>query len=489
MIELADIHKRFGRVEALAGVSMRIRAGSVHGIVGENGAGKSTLMKILTGFISRSSGTIRYNGRPVQLRTPRDAARLGIGMLYQEPLDFPHLTVLDNFMIAAPEHDPGRLRQQLVRLADRFGFDLAPDSAVERLTVGERQQLELLRLIHRRCKVLILDEPTTGISQRQQEILFAALRALRDEGRAILLVSHKLAEVRSLCDRVTVLRGGRAVADQERPLDENLLLRAMFGSLPRRQRTVRARDRGRPILAMDHVVSAEGRSGLHDVTLSIAEKEVVGLAGLDGSGQAVFLRIAGGLLRPDSGSVRFPGCETTAGAGGGDRQTVFLPADRLREGLIAGLSIREHLLLAGDAPFFLAPSTGRARAEKTIADYNIIGRPSTPADGLSGGNQQRLLLSLVPEPARLILLENPTRGLDVRSGAWMWRFLHQRMRDDGAIVFASPDLEEIMTQATRIMVFFNGRIILDAPTDQTEIRTVSRAITGRVPEDAGLRAA
>ena len=486
MIELADIHKRFGQVEALGGVSIRVRAGSVHGIVGENGAGKSTLMKILTGFIRRTSGTIRFSGRSVDLRTPRDADRLGIGMLYQEPLDFPRLNVLDNFMVAAAEHHPGRLRRELTRLADRFGFSLAPDSAVERLTVGERQQLELLRLIHRRCRVLILDEPTTGISKQQQEILFAALRALRNEGRAIILVSHKLAEVRSLCDRVTVLREGRVVADQERPLDEDLLLRAMFGSLPQRRRGVPARKTGRPILSMDHVVSGAGRSGLHDVSVSIAGKEVVGLAGLDGSGQSVFLKIAAGLLQPDSGRLHFPGSEPASRPGKEQRQTVFLPADRLGEGLIAGLSIREHLLLAGEAPFFLAPATGRARAEETIATYNIVGRPSTPAEGLSGGNQQRLLLSLIPDSARLILLENPTRGLDVRSGAWMWQFLHQRMQDDGAIIFASPDLEEIMTQATRILVFFNGRIILDTPTARTDLQTVSRAITGRAPQDTRL---
>ncbi len=483
MIELVDIHKRFGRVSALAGVSMRIRAGSVHGIVGENGAGKSTLMKILTGFITRTSGTIRFAGRETGLRTPRDADRLGIGMLYQEPLDFPRLSVLDNFMVAATGHDPARLRQQLVELAGRFGFSLHPDAPVEQLTVGERQQLELLRLIQRRCRVLILDEPTTGISEQQQEILFAALHALRDEGKAIVLVSHKLAEVRSLCDRVTVLRRGRVVADQERPLDEDLLLEAMFGSLPGKRRAVQARETGQPILVMEHVHSGAGRSGLHDISTAIAGNEVVGLAGLDGSGQSVFLKIACGLLRPDSGRVRFPGMASDPRAGQDARQTVFLPADRLGEGLIAGLSIREHLLLAGDAPFFLAPATGRARAEQAIATYNIIGEPSTPAEGLSGGNQQRLLLSLIPPSARLVLLENPTRGLDVRSGAWMWRFLHDRMPEDGAIVFASPDLEEIMTQSTRIMVFFNGRIILDSPTRLTDQQTVSRAITGRTPTD------
>ncbi len=480
MIELRDIEKHFGRVRALQGVSLEVAAGSIHGIVGENGAGKSTLMKVLTGYLHRTAGTIVFQGREINLRTPMDARRLGIGMLYQEPLDFLQLSVLDNFMAGAPRFERSFMRTTLAELSNRFGFELDPDSPLERLTVGERQQLELLRLIHDGTRVLILDEPTTGISEKQQALLFHALAELKEEGCSIILVSHKLAEVESLCDRVSVLRKGRIVGHQERPFDRDRLLTAMFDTLPERGDSPEVRVGGEEILRFDTVCSSVGRSGLDHVSISFKEGEVVGLAGLDGSGQSVFLKIAGRLLEPDSGVVqRFHGREDSH-----SKQTVFLPADRLTEGLIPGMSIREHLLLATDTPLFLTPATGKKAALEAINRFNILGRPETEADGLSGGNQQRLLLALMPPAARLILMENPTRGLDVNSGAWTWRHLLHQLPDNGAILFASPDLEEIMEHAARVLVFFDGRIILDKTTRQTDFDEVSRAVTGEVRQAA-----
>jgi len=474
MIELRDIHKHFGTVRALQGVSLTVQPGSIHGIIGENGAGKSTLMKILTGFITRTSGSIAFEGREINLQTPQEAKDLGIGMLYQEPLDFPQLSVLDNFMAASADGNPARQRQVLARLCEKFGFELDPYARQEKLTVGERQQVELMRLIRDKCKILILDEPTTGISVAQQELLFTTLEQLRREGTAIVLVSHKLAEIHSLCDRVTVLRHGKSAGEQERPFDEQGLLHAMFDTLPTKTSPPSRGTIGRPILTMEKVVTTAGRVGLDHVSVQIREGEMIGLAGLDGSGQAVFLQMAYGLLTPDQGRVTSPLQERDK------TMRVFLPADRLREGLIAGLSIREHHLLSGGSSFVLTSSSGLTRAEQAIRTYSIHGNSETKAEGLSGGNQQRLLLSLIPEGARLILLENPTRGLDVQSGQWTWQHLRNRLPMDGAIVFASPDLEEIMEQATRVLVFFNGRIILDKPTDQTSYQEVSRAITGQV---------
>ncbi len=474
MIELRDIHKYFGKVKALQGVSLTVQPGSIHGIIGENGAGKSTLMKIMNGFISKTSGTISFDHRPVELQTPQEAKDLGIGMLYQEPLDFPQLSVLDNFMAAGADGNPTRQRQVLARLCEKFGFELDPAARQEKLTVGERQQVELMRLIRDECRVLILDEPTTGISQAQQELLFATLDQLRREGTAIILVSHKLAEIHSLCDRVTVLRHGKPAGEQERPFDEQGLLHAMFDTLPTKASPPSGRETGSPILTMEKVVTTAGRVGLDHVSVQINEGEMVGLAGLDGSGQSVFLQMAYGLIPPDHGRVNSPLPER-------DKiMRVFLPADRLREGLIAGLSIREHHLLAGSSPFVLTASSGRATAEQAVSTYSILGNTETKAEGLSGGNQQRLLLSLIPDGARLILLENPTRGLDVQSGQWTWQHLRDHLPADGAIIFASPDLEEIMEQATRVLVFFNGRIILDRATHATDYQEVSRAITGQV---------
>jgi len=473
MIELRSIHKRFGAVKALQGVNLHVRPGSIHGIIGENGAGKSTLMKILTGFISKTSGTILFEGREIDLKTPEEARSLGIGMLYQEPLDFPQLSVLDNFMAAASDGNPARQQQTLAHLCNTFGFQLNSGARQEKLTVGERQQVELMRLIRDKCRILILDEPTTGISQKQQELLFKALKKLRGEGTAIILVSHKLAEIHSLCDRVTVLRQGKQAGEQERPFNEKGLLRAMFATLPTKSTRPLPRKIGRPILKMDTVSTTAGRVGLDAVNITIHEQEMVGLAGLDGSGQSIFLQLAYGLLEPEKGRVDISVTkEDTV-------MRVFLPADRLRKGLIAGLTIREHHLLAGKSPFILTAASGRTTAEQAINTYSIHGTPTTTVEGLSGGNQQRLLLSLIPKEARLILLEHPTRGLDVQSGQWTWQHLRSHLPDNGAIIFASPEIEDIMEQASRVLVFFNGRILLDRPTDKTSYREVSRAITGR----------
>lgn len=481
MIELRDIHKHFGRVKALQGVSLKVAAGSIHGVVGENGAGKSTLMKVLTGYIHRTSGTILYNGKEVDLRSPMDAGALGIGMLYQEPLDFLQLSVLDNFMAGADRFRPGAMRSALVELSSRFGFGLDPDSPLERLTVGERQQLELLRLIHGGTRALILDEPTTGISEEQQALLFAALLALKNEGCALILVSHKLSEVATLCDRVSILRHGRIAGHQDRPFDQDAILHAMFDTLPEHGQSPEMQTGEQTILSFTNICCSVGRSGLDHVSVSFCEGEVVGLAGLDGSGQSVFLKIAGNLLEPDAGTLnRFGQNPTDDAAKAADNTTVFLPADRLNEGLIPGLSIREHLLLATDTPLFLAPDAGKQAAEQAIDTFSILGSPETLADGLSGGNQQRLLLSLMPPGARLILMENPTRGLDVQSGAWTWQHLLHQLPADGALLFASPDLEEIMEHAARVLVFFDGRIILDKRTCDTDFNEVSRAITGQV---------
>ncbi len=479
MIELINIHKTFGKVQALTGVYLKAEAGTIHGIVGENGAGKSTLMKVLTGFIVRSGGEILLQGQKVRLDSPKDALRLGIGMLYQEPLDFPQLSVLDNFMAGRTTFAPVTARGELARLAASFGFSLNPSSLVEELTVGERQQLELLRLIGDGATLLILDEPTTGISERQQELLFAALEKLKANGATVFLVSHKLEEIDLLCDTVTVLRHGRVAASRQRPFDRDALLQAMFDELPEHLPPPVKKSGGEPILEFDKVIGSADRSGLQGVSLAIRAGEVVGLAGIDGSGQAAFLKTACGLLPVESGRVLRFGVPLQNGAGIG-KTTVFLPADRLAEGLFPSMTVREHHLLAAPGNALITSTTGLTDTRQAIATHSIKGQPETAVEDLSGGNQQRLLLSLIPSEVRLILMENPTRGLDVQSTAWTWHHLHSLLKSDGAIVFASPDLEEIMSQASRIVVFYNGKIVLDTPARATDYHRLSRAITGQV---------
>ena len=484
-VELVDIHKHYGSVKANDGITLTVAAGELHGILGENGAGKSTLMKILAGFTARSSGSIRVDGKPVDCRSTAEAARLGIGMLYQDPLDFPQLTVLENFMLGQTGA-LGRRRQalesELCRLAESFHFRLDPDAPVGGLTVGERQQLELLRLLALGIRVLILDEPTTGISLAQKEVLVAALRRLAAEGRSVLLVSHKLEDVEALCDRVSVLRLGRVAGEMARPFDTQGLLAMMFGSPPPAL-TRCAVPAGEEVLVMRGVCCPGGRAGLLDCSVAVRRGEVVGLAGLEGSGQEVFLRIAAGVLRPVKGGLELSG-RSMQGLGHHEfrrRGVSFLPAARLEEGLVPGLSIAEHMALQAERPGFrLRMDAATRQAVERIERFRIKGAPRTPVEALSGGNQQRLLLSFLPPDAALLLLENPSRGLDVESTHWAWQHLLGLCRvGQATIVFSSPELDEILAVADRVLVFFNGRVIKDVAAADADLQALGRAIAGK----------
>ncbi|MBW2065918.1 MAG: ATP-binding cassette domain-containing protein [Deltaproteobacteria bacterium] len=308
-VTLRDIHKHYGTLRANDGIDVDVEAGTIHGVLGENGAGKSTLMKVLAGYVRKTAGSILLDGKPVDYNGPKEATSLGIGMLYQDPLDFPSLSVLENYMVGQTQGF-GRKRSyfgsKLKESASHFGFDLDPDRPVESLSVGERQQLEILRLMAVGVRVLILDEPTTGISRLQREILFRALKRLAEEGKTVLFVSHKLEDVESLCDRVTVLRKGRVRGEMSRPLDTDRILRWMFGSLPLTPPCAQV-PHGPPNLLMEDLTVSLGRVGLYQCNVEIRGGEVVGLAGLEGSGQGIFLRVAAGLTRPDRGMIRVGG--------------------------------------------------------------------------------------------------------------------------------------------------------------------------------------
>jgi simple sugar transport system ATP-binding protein len=484
-VELVDIHKHYGAVKANDGISLTVAPGELHGILGENGAGKSTLMKILAGFTARTSGSVRVDGKPVDYRTTAEAARLGVGMLYQDPLDFPQLAVLDNFILGqagAIILDRKAFKARFLELADSFHFRLNPEAAVNSLTVGERQQVELLRLLALGVQLLILDEPTTGISATQKEVLYAALRRLAAEGKSVLLVSHKLEDVEALCDRVTVLRLGRVTGEMARPFDTEQLLGMMFGSPPHPP-TRSAQPAGGEVLALDRVSSQGGRSGLVDCSVAIRRGEVVGLAGLEGSGQEVFLRVAAGLKPLSAGSVRLSGPPLSENDyhAFNRRGVYFVPSARLEEGLIPELTITEHAALLQERRTLRVPYPAAAEdAGRRIESFRIKGRPRTPVEELSGGNQQRLLLSFLPPNPVLLLLENPTRGLDLESVNWVWRHLQSYSRMGTAIVFSSPELDEILMVADRVLVFFNGRIILDVPAAETDVQKLGSAIAGKV---------
>lgn len=486
VIELIDIHKHYGHVKANNGVSLTINDGSIHAILGENGAGKSTLMKILAGYIQKTSGTIRVNGKEVVFTSTAHASELGIGMLYQDPMDFPQLTVLENFMIGQSSGlflKKKHFLKTFYNLCETLDFAIDPNVLVKTLTVGERQQLEIIRLLSTGINVLILDEPTTGISDQQKETLFSALVKLTEQGKSVVLVSHKLEDVDALCDTITVLRQGKVTGSMGLPFHTETILDMMFESQPVPPSRLNLQT-GNKIFSFNNVTAKGGRVGLNQCSISFSQNEIVGLAGLEGSGQGVFLRVASGLQKPSNGTVFFENHNITK------KNHVyyqnsgisFLPTSRLEEGLISNMNLLQHFALnAKPKKFLVQRKLASDQASHSIDKFNIKAFPKSPVETLSGGNQQRVLLSLLPDNPKLLLLENPTRGLDLESANWVWKYLQNFCRNSKAsLVFTSAELDEILMVADRVVVFFNGSIVLDKLTNDTSITELGSAIAGKV---------
>lgn len=471
-VELLGIEKSFGNVHANRGVSLTVEAGSIHGLLGENGAGKTTLMKVLSGYIAPDGGRILLDGREARITSPAEAIRLGVGMLHQDPLDVPTLTVLDNFALGRGKgllQRPAALRRELESYGERFGFRLDPQEMVGNLTMGERQQLELIRLLALGVRTIILDEPTTGISAPQKVLLFATLRQLAAEGMSVIFVSHKLDEVHALCERVTVLRQGAVAGEASAPFSSEHLVEMMFGkclsAAPRPPCTL-----GGPRLRLENASIHTYRLDVNHVTLEACAGEVIGLAGLEGSGQRVLMQACAGLLPLRSGRILLDGEDLTGQPYEAFRRrgVAFVPAARLEEALVAGMTLREHFALAHNGHgLFVRWPTAEALAGQRIAEYNIVGTPMTAVQELSGGNQQRAVLSLLPENLRLLLLEHPTRGLDIESAYGIWDRLLARREQGTTILFTSTDLDELVHNSDRIVVFSGG--VMSAPVSASDV--------------------
>ena len=482
-VRLTDIRKHFGPVKANDGITLSVPAGTIQGILGENGAGKSTLMKILSGYQPADSGHIELDGQVVHLRSPADAIRHGVGMLHQDPMDFPPMGVVDNLLIGAPGRIIPRRREAAAAIADLAGsLGLAVDLRAEvgSLTVGERQQLELLRLLWLGARVLILDEPTTGISARQRQELFDTLRRLAAQDKTVLFVSHKLEEVQELCTRVAVLRQGRLVGEALPPFRVDHLVTMMF------EREVSPGERyacapGKTVLRLSGLGAEHGRIRFDGLDLDVKEGETIGLAGMEGSGQSLLLEACAGLAPPTGGRVHLEGADLTGKTYRHfkKRGVAYVPATRLEEGLIPGLSLTDHFLLTEKRPgFFIDRERGREIAEQRITQFNIKGTPANPVESLSGGNQQRALLALVKPGSKLMLLEHPTRGLDVESVIYLWSKLKERCNQGEAIIFTSSDLDELLRYSDRILVFFAGKVSGPLDAAATTIDELGQLIGG-----------
>jgi simple sugar transport system ATP-binding protein len=483
-VTLTNIRKYFGPVKANDGISFTLEAGKVYGLLGENGAGKSTLMKILSGYQPQDSGEILLDGVSSSFNSPAQALANGIGMIYQDPHDVPSMRVLDNYLLGRStgvglEREVGK--QELLTTAKRMGFPIDLKAYVDTLSLGERQQLELLRLLAMGAGVLILDEPTTGISAEQKEELFDSIRKLTtEEGKTVILVSHKLSEVQELCQHVMVLRRGKLVGESDIPCPLEKLVGMMFEEIPPRQ------DRESFVkddisLELKDVSIESDRVTAHNLNLAIKVGEVFGLAGLEGGGQRLMLQACSGLMHPSTGQIILDGEDITRkhyhkllNSG-----MAYLAAGRLEEGLVAGLSLLEHVTLADPDPGFVIDRNHFDEITRERIDkYQIVGVPNTMIDALSGGNQQRALFALLRSPLKLLLLEHPTRGLDVRSADYIWQLLFERVKEGMSIVFMSADLDELVDRSDRIAAFSGGRMSRVVNAAETSIDELGHLIGG-----------
>lgn len=480
-IDILDLHKCYGDVQANQGINLSLEPGRIYGLLGENAAGKSTLMRILAGYTQQDRGEILFDGTNARFLGPADALALGVGMLHQDPLDFPALTVWENFALGGVDRTKVASVRHLFQLAERFRFDLPPDAPVSELTIGERQQLELLRLLDQGVKVLILDEPTTGISLIQRDMLFGVLRELaREKDRTIIVVTHILSDALTYCDEILVMRRGRLVGNLNPPFVPKEVVSLMFGD----DVIFDAEVREKPLLKDEALLSMENASiigekfALTGLDLSVRSGEIIALAGLEGNGQELLLRGLAGIARMRNAKLLFCGKELQRLSCKELRQSgiAFLPAARLEEGLFADLTLKEHLCLAFSEKM---SHTSDLFQRRCVECFQLCAAPSTIARALSGGNQQRLQLSLIPLHARLLLLEHPTRGLDMSSSRHVWTYIEERCREGSSVLFSSANLEEILVHSHRVLVFHARRLFTDVPTSSLSSEALADLIIGR----------
>ncbi len=473
LLVLRDIVKVFPGVVANDRVTLEVRSGEVHALLGENGAGKTTLVSILYGIHRPDAGEILLEGRPVRIRSPRDAIALGIGMVPQHPRLVRRHTVAENIALGLPGLPflrPLRVVEaRIAALADRYGLAIHPRTRVSELSAGEQQRVEILRALLRGARILVLDEPTSALTPQEARALFRVLRRMREEGGAVIFITHKLDEVLEASDRVTVLRRGRVVGTlRTSEADPRQLARMMVGREVETRLRRAPRPPGPEVLALEDVwTSGDGSSpALQGISLQVRSGEIFGIAGVAGNGQRECVEVCTGLRRIVRGRIRMPP----------QKEVAHVPEDRLRCGVVGGMSVAENLVLKRYRypPFARGPFLDRHAIEifarRLIAAYGIAPpNPRAPARVLSGGNLQRLILAreLHGDP-RLIVAAHPTSGLDVVATRQVHRILLER-RDAGAgVLLVSEDLEEILTLSDRIGVMFRGKLVGVVPAEEAD---------------------
>jgi len=479
-LELRGITKRFGSLVANDHIDLTVEPGQIHALLGENGAGKTTLMNVLYGLTQADEGEIHIDGKRVALRSPKEAINAGIGMVHQHFMLVPVFTVAENVTLGVEQTrwlgllDRRRTRRQVLELSHRYGLDVDPDAYIENLPVGIQQRVEIVKALLREANVLILDEPTSVLIPSETEDLFRVMRELRAGGRSIVFISHKLKEVQSIADTITIIRRGKVVGQRRPTATDAELASLMVG------RSVELQVRKTPArpgaVALDvsglTVHDDRGQVAVDNLSFQVRTGEILGVAGVQGNGQTELCEALMG-LRPAAGTVRLSGKDLSH-ASARDRLRTgigYIPEDRQEDGLVSGFSVAENLVLdVYDRPPYasgiaLNLDAVRDAARRRVSEFDVRATSiSTPVGTLSGGNQQKVIAAReIGRDLTLLIASQPTRGLDVGS----IEFVHRRLveqRDHGiAVLMVSSELEEIYALADRIAVMYEGRITAFRP--------------------------
>jgi simple sugar transport system ATP-binding protein len=492
-LECRSITKRFGSLVANDGIDFDVQRGEIHGLIGENGAGKSTLMNIFYGMLEPDAGHIAVNGHQVIFRSCADAIRAGIGMVFQHYLLVERFTVAQNVLLGKePVHgaflDASTALATVAALTDRYGFSVDPSSHVEDLGVGARQQVELLRVLSRDPEIVILDEPTAALSLSERDRLFDVMTSLRKQGRAIIFITHKLKEVMRVCDRVTVLRGGRVYGTVTRSAaDTDTLASLMVGDLKPPATLHRTATTRSVVLDISDlsVAGSLATAGLHHISLRGYGGEVVGVAGVEGNGQAELAEALFGLRAVTSGRITMDARDITRATAQERRRAGmrYVPPDRQGEGLLLDFAAPENALVGEpnvNRLGLLDVALGRRRAERIASDFAIAHYDeTTPLRRYSGGTQQKFLIgretSNVP---RVLIACAPTRGVDIGAAESIYTRVREMQFAGACVILISYDLDEVRRLSDRILVFHNGTIAGELLPDQADDTTLGRMMSG-----------
>ena len=479
IIELRDINKRFGQVQANQDVDFTLLRGEIHAIVGENGAGKSTLMKILYGHYQPDSGSIVFDSKKVTIPTPKQAMRLGVGMIQQHFTLIPVFTALQNIILGKEKQKYGtfidyeKAESDIAGLMTQLGFNVPLHTPIESLPIGAQQHTEILKVLYHGAEILIMDEPTAVLAPQEVEGLFNCMLGLKSKGNSIIIITHKLDEVMSISDSVTVMRRGKMVGSYDTDeIDVNQLAELILGEpviqTPFERKQIKDK---KPILRMENVSVASNseKPSLSDISLEVFPGEIVGIAGVEGNGQTELVEILSGLTHVDSGVITLNGesitnCSTTELR---QKNIVHLPADRHRHGISLNSRIDENFIIGKhrnrlfSRNEILQMKNIDQFSRNALHKYQIrIGEISDPIKTLSGGNQQKVVVAreLYGDPT-LVIAAHPTRGLDIHAARFVHsRLIHTRNRAKG-VILVSSELDELILLSDRIVVMYNGRFV------------------------------